>query len=820
MEKLVDAGLVKAIGVSNFNISQMEEVLTNGRIKPAVNQVESHPYLVCSKLLKCAADNNVIITAFSPLGRPGEESLHGVSPLKDPKVIAIAEKHKKTPAQVCLRWQVQRGVVVVPKSTSPARILENSQVHVRKWDGSALRSGTSIGCSIGHSQGNPDTNLNDCVNHENLGLPTLQHGDKLEFKARATNGGYVVINNHDRSDGVVTQNARQYYHGSEVTHTAHFTYDLRDPAHCSVASSCSSKLMEIGPPYTKKGQIQLSWPGWSDEGSGLGRYEYVVYKLQPYGDVLGMRSVTPVMSGSQNVSRGAGMVDVTLSEPGTYCFLLTVNDVAGNYQRARRFLIYDDVNNVTVDAHQPLWTDSAAANTSHLWQTNLQNSLGAGTKVSLKWPGRYRNLFHHQHKLLASIEPYDPPIAAGYEEVTGLPPMQRSRQAIPNAYGIIIAESAFAVDHAGGRSITTPPNTWTTVPDVMAERVDLDIPREDGDSVRLWLQAYDVMGNFVQEDVLLHVDSSPPVVQNVWLKKHGVTALVGNHSSDLFTIRFGFEAFDDHSGLHNIHWSLQDFLNSSIVHGEGQLAVRRPSVLHPECDPPHCACIPKDSECYFRNYEIVPDLSKMDIPLGSHDHDYVVVITVTNNAKLVTTVTFQPVCSDGLYVDEFLFCETVYNNKCYRQSKDALSHKEASAACVSIGGQLADVKEPSDQDMLASIIQQSINASYWTIIKSQLPHFFHGDGFPFSVQSSWMAGDIYSPFDICVLLDRDQNYEGDYHACTEQHNYVCESPVTPCQPNVCQNGGKCSSCFVGSPVCDCPPGYTGLLCETGRCLVS
>jgi len=74
----------------------------------------------------------------------------------------------------------------------------------------------------------------------------------------------------------------------------------------------------------------------------------------------------------------------------------------------------------------------------------------------------------------------------------------------------------------------------------------------------------------------------------------------------------------------------------------------------------------------------------------------------------------------------------VYNNKCYRQSKDALSHKEASAACVSIGGQLADVKEPSDQEMLASIIQQSINASYWTIIKSQLPHFFHGDGFPFS----------------------------------------------------------------------------------------
>ncbi|KAI8509825.1 hypothetical protein Bbelb_122530 [Branchiostoma belcheri] len=661
--------------------------------------------------------------------------------------------------------------------------------------GSALRSG-NIGCSIGHDRDNPDTNLHDCVNHGDLSLPALQHNDRLEFKAKATNGGYVRINNHDRSDGVVTQYGRQYYQGSEVIHTAHFTYDLRDPVHCSVASSCSSKLVEIGPSFTKNGQIQIRWPGWSDEGSGLGKYEYVVYKLQPYGDELGMRSVTPILSGSQNVSGGAGMAQVTLTEPGTYCFLLTVDDVATNYQRARRFLIYDDVNNVTVDTHQPLWADSAAVNTSHLWQTNLQDSGGIGTKIvtmscvpvtclptgggeqvskegtvqqflpeaeaqlfpsrsqwletkliilhALLWMdsicddclfvspelhtgaayystgltyvvytvvmsvvGRYRNLFHHQHKLLAAIEPYDPPIAAGYEIITGQPPQERSRQAIPNAYGITKVETAFAVDHNGGRSITTPPNTWTTVADVTAEGADLDIPRldgdsvrllvkaydvvgnsvqeeakgvdldiprvdgdsvrlwvrafnvvgnsvqeeaegvdldvtrVDGDSVRLWVKAFDVVGNSVQEEVLLHVDSSPPVVQNFWLNRHGVPALAVHHSSDLFTMRFEFEAFDDHSGLHNIHWSLQDFLDSSTVHGEGQVAVRRPSAHHPECPPPDCACIPKDSECYFRNYEITPDLSKMDIPVGSHDHDYVFVVTVTNNAMLVTTVTFQ-----------------------------------------------------------------------------------------------------------------------------------------------------------------------------------
>ncbi|XP_078574183.1 uncharacterized protein LOC144860694 [Branchiostoma floridae x Branchiostoma japonicum] len=263
------------------------------------------------------------------------------------------------------------------------------------------------------------------------------------------------------------------------------------------------------------------------------------------------------------------------------------------------------------------------------------------SRITLKWPGRYRNLFHHQHKLLAAIEPYDPPISTGYEEVTGLPPEERSLQAIPNAHGITKVETAFAVDHDGGRTITTPPNTWTTVPDVTAETVDLNVPREDGDSIRLWVRAYDVIENVMQEEVLIHVDSTPPEVTNFWLSRHGVPALAVHHSSDLFTMRFDFEAFDDHSGLHNIHWKLVDFLNSSKIHGEGQLPVHRPSALHPECDPPHCSCIPKDNECYFRNYEIVPDLNKMDIPVGSHDHDYVFVVTVTNNAMLVTTVTFQ-----------------------------------------------------------------------------------------------------------------------------------------------------------------------------------
>ncbi|XP_066264677.1 aldo-keto reductase family 1 member B1-like [Branchiostoma lanceolatum] len=130
MENLLDAGLVKAIGVSNFNISQMEEVLTNGKIKPAVNQIESHPYLTCNRMLEFCKENGVVMTAYCPLGAPGGNGIadHGFAVLEDPELKKIAENHGKTVAQVCLRWQVQRGVVVIPKSLRAARMVENSQI--------------------------------------------------------------------------------------------------------------------------------------------------------------------------------------------------------------------------------------------------------------------------------------------------------------------------------------------------------------------------------------------------------------------------------------------------------------------------------------------------------------------------------------------------------------------------------------------------------------------------------------------------------------------------------------------------------------------
>ncbi|KAH8553565.1 NADP-dependent oxidoreductase domain-containing protein [Umbelopsis sp. PMI_123] len=122
MEKLLDTGKVKAIGVSNFNIEKLEKLKTTAKIIPAVNQVELHPYLPQDDLLEYSQKNGIHLTAYSPLGN----NLAGAARVvDDPTVVKVAEKLGKTPAQVLISWAAQRGTSVIPKSVTPSRIESN-----------------------------------------------------------------------------------------------------------------------------------------------------------------------------------------------------------------------------------------------------------------------------------------------------------------------------------------------------------------------------------------------------------------------------------------------------------------------------------------------------------------------------------------------------------------------------------------------------------------------------------------------------------------------------------------------------------------------
>lgn len=134
MEALVDAGLTKSIGISNFQGSLILDLLRYARIRPATLQIEHHPYLVQPDLIHLANAEGIAITAYSSFGPQSfielkwQKAADTPTLFEHPTVKEIAKKHGKSPAQVLLRWATQRGLAVIPKSNSQHRLEENLDV--------------------------------------------------------------------------------------------------------------------------------------------------------------------------------------------------------------------------------------------------------------------------------------------------------------------------------------------------------------------------------------------------------------------------------------------------------------------------------------------------------------------------------------------------------------------------------------------------------------------------------------------------------------------------------------------------------------------
>ncbi|XP_067657499.1 aldo-keto reductase family 1 member B1-like [Haliotis asinina] len=132
MEKLVDKGLVRSIGVSNFNKQQLERILKMDglKYKPANNQVEMSPCLAEEDLLQFSLKNDISITGYASFGAPGQNYIPEDAPkiLEDSTIVKIGRKYNTSSAQVILRWGKQRGFAVVPKSTNPSRQAQNMDI--------------------------------------------------------------------------------------------------------------------------------------------------------------------------------------------------------------------------------------------------------------------------------------------------------------------------------------------------------------------------------------------------------------------------------------------------------------------------------------------------------------------------------------------------------------------------------------------------------------------------------------------------------------------------------------------------------------------
>mmetsp|Transcript_36930 Transcript_36930/g.48628 ORF Transcript_36930/g.48628 Transcript_36930/m.48628 type:complete len:320 (-) Transcript_36930:382-1341(-) len=128
MEEMVESGLIKSIGISNFTQEQIGDILDGCRIKPVCNQIECHPFLNQAKLKQYMDSQDIKLVAYSPFGNyfPGTGLME--SPMENETLKALAKSRGKTCAQLILRWQLQRGNIAIPKSVTPSRIEENANI--------------------------------------------------------------------------------------------------------------------------------------------------------------------------------------------------------------------------------------------------------------------------------------------------------------------------------------------------------------------------------------------------------------------------------------------------------------------------------------------------------------------------------------------------------------------------------------------------------------------------------------------------------------------------------------------------------------------
>lgn len=152
MEKLYQAGKIKAIGVSNFQMHHLERLSEISDVIPAVNQIESHPYFQNQELIDACQKKGIAVEVWSPLGGTGGNVL------QDPVLNELADKYHRTVAQIVLRWDIQRSVIVLPKSVHKDYILSNMDIfdfELSKEDMDKIR-GLEKNCRVGADPDNFD----------------------------------------------------------------------------------------------------------------------------------------------------------------------------------------------------------------------------------------------------------------------------------------------------------------------------------------------------------------------------------------------------------------------------------------------------------------------------------------------------------------------------------------------------------------------------------------------------------------------------------------------------------------------------------------
>ena len=359
-------------------------------------------------------------------------------------------------------------------------------------------------------------------------------------QAYVLNGGFLDILNLDTNE-----TTRNYYSGTPALGTSLYVIDLEAPTHCSLVSltPCltNQNLLSLGTEITSSSIVTVTWGGWVDVPSGVTSYVVNVFELVEVDDTLQESSSRIDLMMYQHTGQNTYEHVATLPNEGPYSFVLQTIDEAGSIRYSRRLVLYDATSILAIDPGSPLQVISAVPATGFLWQNSTTDPLIVSGR------GHFYNTNLQTNNYLAPVANYTSAIEPEYDHPleTGRYP----RGGTPNALGVTRLFYTMVIDQEGGsseQSLTQPVVFPFESDDLGIFAVEISTDVDDGDSIRIWFQAIDFKFQEQFDSVLVHVDSSPPVLQNLWLEWDGVTGLALHGTETLLDLSIQFQAYDEH----------------------------------------------------------------------------------------------------------------------------------------------------------------------------------------------------------------------------------------------------------------------------------
>ncbi|XP_062605213.1 uncharacterized protein LOC134267002 isoform X2 [Saccostrea cucullata] len=476
------------------------------------------------------------------------------------------------------------------------------------------RSKSDADQTIGRSSIKESTDYQPLVSKDiNMTNSVIFHdSERFCLIFRASVGGYITLHT-----------GKYTYGTTDAERTLCYFYDDIPPRHCADIGSCSCPPLQLSDEITNMTSLNVSFAGWEDFdsvsaiskfASGIGHFEISLHEMEYSNKVLKMKHASKIARTRCNNCSNF-LIDLPHTQnPMLYGVVVEVVDVALNPKQARRFFLYDASSRLEIHEQNKLRVTSASEKTNFIWQIDH-------SKLCYNWTNRfYNNKFIHYNPL----SPIDPGVHGHftgiYEQTNGL----FNVSGTTNINGI----TKF---HFDIKKDLTPVMNNHIVPNFPQQSMCVDIPgMSDGNTISFKITAFDITGHQLEDGVVHFIDASPPEINDAWLIRDGMEEIFVHSLKDLSKMVLKFEAFDEHSGLKSVQWSIKN-KDDQIEFGHGALGVYSVSSCTSVID---CYC-PSVGECQRLNYTLIMNsLVANNSHIGKHHREYSIEITVTNNAAL------------------------------------------------------------------------------------------------------------------------------------------------------------------------------------------